>query len=620
MRNNFNRVRAKNSLKTFKRLMTYFKGYRLKFTLVIFFAIFSSFANVFGTYCIRLVVDSVIANNDYVELFYWILIVASIYLLGVISTLLYTELMINIAQKIINKIRSQLFSHMQDLPLVYFDRRTHGEIMSYFTNDVDTLNECLNNAIVNIFYTFFSIVGTMVALLLLNVYLALIVYAFIIGMLIFMLINSKICKKYFDKNQQCLSDINGFIEEHIKGIKEEKIFNHQEKNLANFTKLNENLRKASTKAVFHTQINTPFIVSLGYLNFAISAIVGSLFAISNLISFGVLSSYLVYVRQSSQPFNQFIGHINTILTALAGSERIFEFLDIKSEVDEGNVLFVNVKRHNGHLYLSNKYTGDFGWLIPLKDDKKAYKLKLLKGDIRFNNVTFSYLKNKVVLNNISLFAKPGQKIAFVGSTGAGKTTIINLITRFYEIDEGEILYDGINIKDIKKSSLRKSISMVLQETHLFNDTIYNNIRFSRLSATDKEVEEACIRANANKFIEKLKDGYNTILYDDGSNLSQGQKQLLSIARAMTSKVPVLVLDEATSNIDTRTEKLIDLGLDKLMKGRTVLVIAHRLSTIVDSDAILLLKDGKIIERGSHEELLKLKGYYHNLFSGKIELD
>ena len=614
-----NRARAKNSKKTLKRLLSYFKGYRLKVAIVIFAAIFSAFANVFGTYYLSIVIDTAVAFDNYVDLIYDILLLASIYLLGAASTLFYTRYNIFISQQIIKKIRSDMFKHMQDLPMKYFDNKTHGEIMSYYTNDIDTLNECLNNSIVNIFNSLCMIIGTMVFLLVINIYLALIVYVFIILMLIYMVVNSKICKKYYDKNQYCLAKINSFIEEHIKGIKEEKIFNHQEENLAQFNVHNKNLKEASEKAIYHTQLNTPFIVSLSYLNFAISAVVGVFFAINSLISFGMFSSYLVYVRQSAQPFNLFISHINSILSALAGCERIFEFLDLEKEEDKGNVTLANVNVYKNHIFLSDKYTGHFAWMIPQKNSNKAYKLVLLKGDIRFNNVTFGYNDKKVILNDISLYAKPGQKIAFVGSTGAGKTTIINLITRFYEIQSGEILYDGINIKDISKSSLRRSISMVLQDTHLFNDTILNNVRFSRLKASDEDVIAAIKLVRADRFIEKLKDGYNTILYDDGTNLSQGQRQLLSIARAAVSQKPVLVLDEATSNVDTRTEKLIEKGMDILMENRTVLVIAHRLSTIENAKAILVLEKGKIIERGNKDELLKKKGFYYNLYNKKIEL-
>ena len=448
-------------------------------------------------------------------------------------------------------------------------------------------------------------------------------------MFFFIRFNGKHSKKYFNRQQAELGKINGFVQEMAEGQKVEKVFNHEEIDFNNFCELNENLRKESTSALTFSGMMIPTIVSLSYLNYALSACVGGLLAIRGLIDLGSLSAYLVYVRQSAMPLNQFTQQVNFLLSALSGAERIFDMMDTEPEIDNGTVTLCNVnKSEDGTLTESPVFTGTFAWKVPeIANDSTVlahtndvhYSYVELKGDVRFNNVVFGYTPQKKVLNDISLYAKPGHKIAFVGSTGAGKTTIVNLINRFYEIQSGTITYDGIDITNIKKDDLRRSLSMVIQDTHLFTGTIADNIRYGRLDATDDDVRQATIIANADSFIRRLPDGYNTMLYTDGSNLSQGQRQLLAIARAAVSHPPVLILDEATSSVDTRTERLIEKGMDAIMKDRTVFVIAHRLSTVRNSNAIMVLEKGKIIERGSHDELLSQKGRYYQLYTGQFEL-
>lgn len=605
---------ANHKLNTLRRLFSYFNKKRMAlYILCIILAIICSLSYLFGTYLLKDVVDKAIAKNDMHLLINYVLLIAGIYLLGATSNLIYLQIMAKVAQGVIFDVRNDLVKHLMHLPLSYIDKQGHGKLMSYFTNDIDTLYNALNVSFINIVYTSCNAVGTIIFLLFLNIYLSLIVVFFILIMSIFLIYNLKRCRKYYSLNQKQLANINNNIEEKVHGIKEEKIFMHQKENLEDFKKANDELRVTSTKAFYYTQISVPVIVSLSYFNFAISAVVGSIFAINNIITYGILSSYLVYVRQSAQPFNYFISHTNVILNALAGAERIFDFMDIPEEENDGSIKFVNYKVDNNKLVevedinLPKAWKLNDGTLVPIK------------GDVRFNNVVFSYNKDKIVLNNISLFADPNQKIAFVGSTGAGKTTIISLLNRLYDIDSGEILLDGINIKDINKNYLRKSIGVVNQDTHLFKGTILDNLKFIKPDATQDEIDNALRLANADKFINNLKDNLNSMISNSSSNISSGEKQLLSIARAILSNAPILVLDEATSNVDTKTEKLIENGMDNLIKDHTVLIIAHRLSTIVNSDAILFLENGKIIERGNHEDLLLQKGEYYKLFTGKSTL-
>ena len=660
--------RPKDTKKTIKHMLVYLGHYKWMFMLVALLVLLSAGANVTGTYLVKPVVNRFIVPGDMEGLLKAVIAMGIMYACGALCTLGYNRIMVKVSQKVIQDIRNDLFAHVQKLPLKYFDAHTHGELMSRFTNDVDTVQEAMNNSFAMIIQSFIMLFGTLIMMMVLSIRLSMIVVVFLIIMFFFIKFNSKHSKKYFNRQQEELGKINGFVQEMMAGQKVEKVFNHEQKNFEKFCEMNESFRKESTNALAFAGMMIPTIVSLSYLNYAISACVGGIFTLKGLMDLGSLSSYLIYVRQSAMPLNQFTQQVNFLLSALSGAERIFDMMDEEPEVDEGSVTLCNaVKNEDGSLTECKEYTGTFAWKVPAnlntywnseaykdkikkqiinevsdmevtrvnnivypadKDNKKGNALAdvsdgtylvELRGDVRFKNVVFGYVPEKTILNDVTLYAKQGQKIAFVGSTGAGKTTIINLINRFYDIQSGSITYDGIDIKDIKKDDLRRSLAMVIQDTHLFTGPIADNIRYGKLDATDEEVRNAAIIANADSFIRRLPDGYDTMLYSDGGNLSQGQRQLLAIARAAIAKAPVLILDEATSSVDTRTERLIEKGMDAIMEGRTVFVIAHRLSTVRNSKAIMVLEKGQIIERGSHDELLEQKGRYYQLYTGQFEL-
>lgn len=628
--------RPKNTKKTLLQMFSYLGRHKKIMAAIAVLVAVSALANIYGTYLLKPVINTYVLQKDVPGLIRMILFMGVMYAVGALACFGYNQLMVRTSQTVVKEIRADLFSHVQKLPLKYFDAHTHGELMSRFTNDVDTISEALNNSFAMLIQSFITVSGTIIMLLVLDARLSLIVFFFLFLMALYIRHNGKLSKKYFSEQQAHLGSINGFVEEMVAGQKVEKVFNHEPQDFEEFCRRNEALREASTKALTYSGMTVPTVVALSYVNYAVSACVGGLFALSGLTDLGTLASYLVYVRQSAMPMNQFTQQINFLLVALASAERIFEMMNEEPEEDEGTVTLCNVrKREDGTLEECEEYCGLFAWKVPylsetpghipkkqeLRDAQGVtYSLVPLKGDVRFHDVVFGYVPEKTILNGISLYVKPGQKIAFVGSTGAGKTTIINLINRFYEISGGTILYDGINIRDMKKDDLRRSLSMVIQDTHLFTGTISDNIRYGRLYASEEDVREAAKIANADSFIRRLPKGYDTMLEGDGANLSQGQRQLLAIARAAISRPPVLILDEATSSIDTRTEKLIEQGMDALMDGRTVFVIAHRLSTVRNSKAIMVLEKGTIIERGSHEELLEQKGRYYQLYTGQFELE
>lgn len=606
--------RPKDTKKALKNLLKYLGYHKWMLLLVAVLVAVSSGANIMGTYLIKPVINDYALPGDIPGLVRMLLMMGVMYACGVAATFFYNRLMVKTSQQVVTEIRRDLFAHVQKLPLSYFDAHTHGELMSRFTNDVDTVQEALNGTFSMLIQSFLVLTGTISMLFVLSVRLTLIVVVFLAGMFVFIQLNGKKSKKYFSRQQAALASVNGFVEEMVGGQKVEKVFNHEKQNLKEFIRRNEALRQASTSALTWSGMLVPTIVSMSYVNYAVSAMAGGMFALAGLLDLGTLAAYLVYVRQSAMPMNQFTNQFNFLLAALSGAERIFDMMEQEPETDGGDVtLCPVVRKKDGTLEECSGYTGQFAW-------KDGDNLILLRGDVRFQDVVFGYTPQRCILDGISLFAKPRQKIAFVGSTGAGKTTIINLVNRFYEIQSGTITYDGIDIRRIRKADLRHSLSMVIQDTHLFTGTISDNIRYGRLNATEEEVREAARLANADSFIRRLPEGYDTMLYGDGSNLSQGQRQLLAIARAAISHPPVLILDEATSSIDTRTERLIEKGMDRLMENRTVFVIAHRLSTVRNSEAILVLEKGTIIERGSHEELLEDKGRYYQLYTGQFELE
>ncbi|WP_440300069.1 ABC transporter ATP-binding protein [Huintestinicola butyrica] len=625
--------KPKNAFGAFKRILFYMAEYKALLLLVVVFIICSSLANVIGTSFLQKIIDNyltpLIKDSGNAELYRGFMAVLGqmmlVYVIGALCTFGYSRIMLNISTKTLFKIRTDLFTHMETLPIKYFDTHTHGELMSRYTNDIDTIREMLSNAVSSFISSAVTIIGVFVMMVYYSWQLTLVS----IGMLfVILFLTGKIggkSGKYFKEQQKEIGAVNGYIEEMIDGQKVVKVFVHEKQAKEEFEQLNDRLCEASTNANTFANILGPVNNNLGHVQYALTAVVGGILAIKGVHSFsgpimvGTVVAFLQYTRNFSMPISQVSQLFNSVLSALAGAERIFNMIDEPSEVDDGYVTLVNAKEApDGTLTECSERTGVWAWKHPHKADGTITYTKV-QGRVEFDDVTFGYEENKTVLNGISLYAKPGQKIAFVGSTGAGKTTITNLINRFYDVPDGKIRYDGININKIKKDDLRRSLSMVLQDTHLFTGTVMDNIRYGKLDATDEEVIKAAKLANADSFIRHLPEGYDTMLYSDGANLSQGQRQLLAIARAAVADPPVLILDEATSSIDTRTEALIEKGMDSLMEGRTVFVIAHRLSTVRNSDAIMVLEHGNIIERGNHDALIADHGKYYQLYTGMFEL-
>ena len=604
--------RPENMQHTLRIFVSYLGRHKFMLLIVSILVTVSALANLLGTYMIRPVVNN-LANGDLHSLAIGVLVAAGIFAIGALAAWGYSQTMVKAAQQVVFDIRRDLFAHMQTLPLRFFDQKRHGDIMSLFTNDIDTIADALNNSFAMAIQSFIQMIGTLVILYILNWKLSLIVTVCYGIMFWYMKFSGAKSKVFYSKQQQSLGELDGYIEEMVSGQKVVKVFNHEQASLQEFLEKNEKLRKEGTGAQSYAATMVPVVVSISYINYAIVAVLGGILAMRGMADVGSLASYLVFVRQAALPINQFTQQSNFLLSALAGAERVFDVMNLEPEVDEGDVTLVNVRKENGILKECQEKTGKWAWR------SKDGELTMLRGDVRFENVDFGYTKEHMILKNISLYAKPGQKIAFVGSTGAGKTTITNLINRFYDVQGGTVVYDGIDVRKIKKDALRHSLGIVLQDTHLFTGTVADNIRFGKLDATQEEIERAAHIANAHSFIRRLPDGYDTMVTADGANLSQGQRQLLAIARAAVADPPVLILDEATSSVDTRTEELIEKGMDQLMEGRTVFVIAHRLSTVRNANAIMVLEQGKIVERGDHAELLEQRGKYYQLYHGMFEL-
>ncbi len=602
------------------------KHYKFQCLIVLLLIFVSAFCNTYGSVFLQTLIDDYItpltqsADPNYGGLAKAILFLASIYALGILSTYIWNRVMINISLGTLNDTRESLFKHMESLPIAFFDQNAHGDIMSVYTNDTDTLRQLISQSIPQLVSSVSMMVFVLISMLIMSAPLTSVTIIMGALMILASRMITKRSGKYFREQQASLGKVNGFIEEMMEGSKVVKVFTHEEQAIRDFEKVNNELFEASTNANKFANILMPIIMNMGYISYVLTAFVGAFFALHGYfgISIGTIASFLLLNRQFTNPIGQISQQINAVIMAGAGANRIYNILDTPSETDEGIVTLVNVKKENGEWVECKENTGHWCWRHPRPNGK--VQLVELKGDVRFEDVTFGYTKKKVILHDISLFAKPGQKIAFVGATGAGKTTITNLINRFYDIQKGMITYDGIDIKLIKKPDLRRSLGMVLQDSTLFSGTLMDNIRFGKLDASDEECIAAAKLANADEFIKHLEHGYNTYIHGTGESLSQGQRQLLTIARAAVANPPVLILDEATSSIDTRTERIVQEGMDKLMEGRTVFVIAHRLSTIQNSNAIMVLENGRIIERGDHDELIKQKGVYYQLYTGAFELD
>jgi ATP-binding cassette subfamily B multidrug efflux pump len=628
--------RSKNPMATMKRLLHYISAdYKWHFLAVLFLILISACASAASALFLKALIDDYITpligvpNPAFTALAYALAGMAVVYVCGVLSTLIYTRLMVTVSQGVLLKIRQQMFSHMQSLPIRYFDTHSHGDVMSHYTNDTDALRQMLSQSIPQLISSVTTIVVTFLSMLSISIWLSLLVVVLLTLILIAIRHIASNSARYFGAQQRAIGTVNGYIEEMINGQKVVKVFCHEEKAKEGFNKVNEELCEDATKANIYGNILMPVMMNLGHLQYVILAIVGAAIALSgitnlSLTGFGVLTlgsivSFLQLSKSFNQPISQISQQFNFIVMALAGAERIFELLDEEPESDTGDVTLVNANiAEDGTITESETRTHHWAWKIPGEDGSVTYAL--LRGDVRFFNVNFSYEAGKPILHDISLFAKPGQKLAFVGATGAGKTTITNLINRFYDIDDGSIVYDGVDIRRIHKPDLRRSLGIVLQDVNLFTGTVMENIRYGKLDATDEECIAAAKLANAHDFIMMLPDGYNTVLSGDGSGLSQGQRQLLSIARAAVSDPPVMILDEATSSIDTRTESIVQEGMDRLMEGRTVFVIAHRLSTVQNAKAIMVMEHGRIIERGDHNDLIAQHGKYYQLYTGAFELE
>ncbi|WP_298032336.1 ABC transporter ATP-binding protein [uncultured Dysosmobacter sp.] len=601
---------------TLRKLMAYLGRYKAYLAVVVALLVISSACTVGGSYIISPLIDDYILPGDFPGLARMLGVMAAVYITGAACSFGYARIMVHVSQNTVARIREDLFARMQKLPLQYFDTHTHGELMSRYTNDIETVSEALNNSFGSLVSCALNFTGTIIMMLVLSPSLTLITFAMLAVMLWVVKTIGGRSRRYFAAQQKAVGEVNGYIEEMIEGQKVIKVFNHEHAAMAGFAERNETYRQAGTRAQIYAGMMMPVMGNLSYVNYAITCCVGAILAVGGGgFDLGDLAAFLLYAKQVSQPITQISQQMNTILSAVAGAERIFEVMEVQPETDEGQVALVRVTEDRaGRLTEAGFDTGSWAWKHP------DGTLTPLRGDVRFDHVVFGYDERKVILHDISLFAKPGQKIAFVGSTGAGKTTITSLINRFYEIQSGTITYDGIDVRDIEKDSLRRSLGVVLQDTHLFTGTVADNIRYGRLDASDEEVEAAARLAGADTFIRHLPRGYATVLSGDGGSLSQGERQLLNIARAACANPPVLILDEATSSIDTRTEKLIEKGMDRLMAGRTVFVIAHRLSTVRNAKAIMVLEQGEIIERGDHDDLLEQRGRYYQLYTGRAELD
>lgn len=616
--------KIKNPGKLFARLMGFiFKKYLPACIIVVICIFVSVLANVQGTMFTKNLIDDYIVpllktgNPDYGPLLAAMGRVAVFYGIGVISTFAYSKIMIYVSQGTIKNLRVELFSHMQDLPIRYFDSHAHGDIMSIYTNDIDTLRQLISQSLPQILNSAITVVSVFVSMVILNIPLTVLTIVMVIVTTVVTKKFAGFSSRYFLAQQRDLGKVNGFIEEMLNGQKVVKVFTHEQENIEAFDKINDELFESAYNANMYSNMLGPVNAQIGNLSYVLCALAGGVMALSGFggLTLGKLASFLTFNKSFNMPISQVSQQFNSIIMALAGCDRIFSLLDEAPETDEGYVTLVNAKEENGKLTETHERTGLWAWKHTHQADGSV-DYKKLEGDVVFDDVDFGYVPEKIVLHGVDLFATPGQKIAFVGTTGAGKTTITNLINRFYDIADGKIRYDGININKIKKADLRHSLGIVLQDTHLFTATVMENIRYGKLDATDDEVYAAARLANADTFIRQLPDGYNTVLTGDGANLSQGQRQLLAIARAAIADPPVLILDEATSSIDTRTERIVQDGMDKLMHGRTTFVIAHRLSTVRNSDCIMVLEQGRIIERGSHDELISKKGKYYQLYTGK----